>query len=246
MSSDPIISVVMPFYNEGAVITQTVQETVKHLSLCCSQFEILCIDDGSTDLGPEHVTRLSTTHPEVQLIRLSRNFCKEAALAAGLELPRRCCRYGCGYATSLVAHHGGSMAGRPHAGSGKPDEKRIRTPPIRFCHHRLAGLATDRNLVGDVDFKLLDRQVAVAINQRRNARYFRGLVAWVGFASKVAFDVPPRLGGQTKWGFPDSILCTQSGRLFIPPTPYRGLAGLYHRCWPHRVQTLEITWRGCC
>ena len=138
MSSDPIISVVMPFYNEGAVITQTVQETVKHLSLCCSQFEILCIDDGSIDLGPEHVTRLSTTHPEVQLIRLSRNFGKGRTRRRIRTGPRHsCCRYGCGYATSaqLVAHHGGRMAGRPPlGGSGKkPDEKRIRTPPIRFC-----------------------------------------------------------------------------------------------------------------
>ena len=156
MSSDPIISVVMPFYNEGTVITQTVQETVKHLSLCCSQFEILCIDDGSTDLGPEHVARLSTTHPEVQLIRLSRNFGKEAALAAGLELAQ---------GTAVVVmdadmQHPPSllptMVAAWREGHHLVEAVKNPTKSVSAHHrfasaffHRLMGLATDRNLVGD-------------------------------------------------------------------------------------------------
>ena len=123
------------------------------------------------------------------------------------------------------------MAGRPPlGGSGKkPDEKRIRTPPIRFClFHRLMGLATDRNLVGDADFKLLDRQVVDAINQLpERTRYFRGLVAWVGFASKrIAFDVPPRLGGQTKWGLLSLIRYSVRNLVAFSSLPLRIVAWL--------------------
>jgi dolichol-phosphate mannosyltransferase len=72
---------------------------------------------------------------------------------------------------------------------------------LAWLFNRLMGSSANRAFHGASDFKLLDRQVVDALaSLPERARFFRGLVAWVGFRTcDVSFDVAPRAGGLTKW-----------------------------------------------
>jgi glycosyltransferase involved in cell wall biosynthesis len=79
-----MISIVIPFYNEKDSLAQLTAEIFSSMARIEIPFEILFVDDGSTDRGPEVVRELCALHPEVRLIRFRRNFGKAAALSAGI------------------------------------------------------------------------------------------------------------------------------------------------------------------
>ena len=79
------MSVVIPLYREGSHITSTLPEIITVLNALNTIYEILLVDDGSPDNTWQAMVALREFHPQVKCMRLSRNFGKEAALAAGLE-----------------------------------------------------------------------------------------------------------------------------------------------------------------
>lgn len=81
----PSISLVLPAYNEQAVIEQAVTEAVTALSKIANDFEVLVVDDGSTDATAEIVTRSARKFPQVRLLRQEKNFGYGAALRRGFS-----------------------------------------------------------------------------------------------------------------------------------------------------------------
>src|SRR5204862_511708 len=79
------ISIVMPAFNEEHVLAGTVREVQQQLP---AEHEILVVDDGSGDGTWDTITTMAKVDPRIRGVRLSRNFGKEAAIAAGLELAR--------------------------------------------------------------------------------------------------------------------------------------------------------------
>lgn len=80
------LTVLVPVYNEEAVIDEFYRRTVAVCeSLDRTQFEILFVDDGSSDESCDIISGLIAKDPRLSLLRLSRNFGKEAALTAGLD-----------------------------------------------------------------------------------------------------------------------------------------------------------------
>jgi len=80
------LTVLVPVYNEEAVIGEFYRRTVDVCeTLEGTRFELLFVDDGSSDRSIELVHDLIQDDPRVSLLRLSRNFGKEAALTAGLD-----------------------------------------------------------------------------------------------------------------------------------------------------------------
>jgi len=77
----PLVSVVVPVYNEAATVGQIVEELLE-LPL---RLEILLVDDGSTDGSPAELARLAATHPAVQVFTQARNQGKGAAVRRGID-----------------------------------------------------------------------------------------------------------------------------------------------------------------
>lgn len=82
------LSVVVPLFNEEAVLPSFHARLVDTLASTDVSWEIVYVDDGSTDATPRLLTELRKRRPELAVVRLSRNFGKEAAMSAGLRLAR--------------------------------------------------------------------------------------------------------------------------------------------------------------
>ena len=83
--SRPTLSIVVPLYNEEAVLLEFHQRTSKMLDEIGERAEILYVNDGSTDRSPSILSNLQDTDSRVSVVNLSRNFGKEIALTAGLD-----------------------------------------------------------------------------------------------------------------------------------------------------------------
>ena len=79
------ISVVIPLYNEEAVVPELIDRTLKSLDKLSRDFEIILVDDGSTDKTVELLMNLREKDSRIKILRLSRNFGHQAAYTAGME-----------------------------------------------------------------------------------------------------------------------------------------------------------------
>lgn len=81
----PLLSVVIPVYNEEALVETLVARCVAALATINSSFEIICVDDGSRDQTLPRLLALRTAEPRLKVLALSRNFGHQAAYTAGLH-----------------------------------------------------------------------------------------------------------------------------------------------------------------
>lgn len=210
-SVSPRIFVVIPVFNEGEAVTAHVQEILDHLAnLETYRFQILVVDDGSTDHTAQEMRRFSQQSPQVSLLSLTRNFGKEAAIQAGLE------HLGDDAAAVIVMdsdlQHPPSLipqmiaiweqgvdvveAYKTHRGR----ESRSTRWMARWFYRMFRALS-GMDLDNQSDFKLLDQHVLAELRRlKERDRFFRGLVHWMGFATAhLPFDVPERKHGQSRW-----------------------------------------------
>jgi len=205
----PEVSILLPMFNEAEVVEEIVGEVIAMVSGTGRSFEIVCVDDGSTDDTPNLLGAMASADPRLVPVRFSRNFGKEAALAAGLEVAR-------GRAVVILdadlQHPPGlipEMLQRWDEGFEVVDAVKVERGRESWLYraaarlfNRLMGSAIGGDLRGASDFKLLDRQVVDTLLQcpERN-RFFRGLVAWAGFrVAQVRFEVAERAAGRSKMG----------------------------------------------
>jgi dolichol-phosphate mannosyltransferase len=208
MDERPTLSIVLPVFNEAEILRECLREVAQELEKTKLPFEIVCVNDGSSDGTAEILEQVSHHDPRVVAVHFSRNFGKEAALSAGLEQAR-------GEAVLLMdsdLQHPPSLIpelierwreGFDVVEAVKDDrgEENFLYKLSARAFYLMMGRAVGHNLRDSSDFKLLDRQVVDAlleVPERR--RFFRGLVAWVGFrVARVPFQVQERRGGRTKW-----------------------------------------------
>ena len=203
------LSVVLPIYNEAAGIRASLEALLATLDGLGHRYEILCIDDGSSDGTDRILDELSCARPELVVIHFSRNFGKEAALHAGLQEARGEAAVfmdaDLQHPTDLLPlmvelwSEGGYdvVEGRKRE---RGDESLLYRGLARIFYH-LLGTATRSDMLGTSDYVLLARPAIEGLKQlpERN-RFFRGLVHWIGFrTTAVEFDVPPRAAGASRW-----------------------------------------------
>ncbi|MBY0394079.1 MAG: glycosyltransferase family 2 protein [Novosphingobium sp.] len=211
------LSIIIPVLNEEDSIDTFVEAIQPHLMRALAaigpgaQAELLFVDDGSTDRTPEILTELAARDPMIRFVRLSRNFGKEAALAAGLRRARG----------DAVVPMDVDLQDPPEvlpqlvrewlAGAKVVNARRVdRSTDGRFKRLTANGFYRAINMVSETpipenvgDFRLLDRTVVDAVNSLgETARFNKGLFAWVGFkVATVDYSRATRAAGETKWRF---------------------------------------------
>ena len=206
-----LVSVVIPAYDECDVIGAAILEVERALNVCSTDWEIIVVDDGSSDGTIDRIRRIVDQNTNVKAVRLSRNFGKEAAILAGLDVSS-------GHAVITIdadLQHPPTlipeMVRRWRQGAKVVNAvKRNHDPssPIanrgRAVFNTLLAFFGGLDLKNASDFKLLDRIVVDAIvhDIPERARFYRGLADWVGYEqATIQFDVEARAGGITKWSF---------------------------------------------
>ena len=206
-----MITVIMPVYNEGDYIYQNVVTVDDFLNQQDIEHQFLLVDDGSKDQSYKEMCRLADDRPCVSVIRLSRNFGKEAALCAALEnaggdavlVMDSDLQHPPKYIPEMVRlwkEEGYDVVEGVKADRGKES---LGSKLAALFFYRAFRKTTGIDIGVASDFKLLDRSVVEAWKQlpERNT-FFRGLSAWVGYKRyAMPFEVAPRAGGETKWTF---------------------------------------------
>ena len=204
-----MITVVIPVYNEETQIYENVNIIRGHLLKTSHDFQILLVDDGSSDNTWNILKTLVNTFPEIKAQRLSRNFGKEAALCAGLEAA---VGDACIIMDADLQHppelipemvrlwekEGYEVVEGVKAVRGQESFiNKIGASIFYYLLSKFSGF----DIRQASDFKLLDKKVVDAwksMNERNT--FFRGMSAWVGFKRiSIPFDIKERSGGTSKW-----------------------------------------------
>lgn len=206
-----LISIIMPIYNEGGHIVNTVgtvEQILNEHGIC---YEFVLVDDGSKDNSWAKLFSMAKENTAVTAVRLSRNFGKEAALFAGLE-------HASGDAVIVMdadlqdppelipefvaiwKNEGCDVVEGVKSSRGREGLL------YKLCaksFYQILLKATGIDLRNASDYKLLDKKVVEALLlMPEKITFFRGMSAWVGFERRqVSFEVQKRVMGTSKWSF---------------------------------------------
>lgn len=211
MAHRKLLSIVVPALNEEANLRAVHQSIVETMAVLPCDFEIVFIDDGSSD-GTLQVGRdLNAADARVRMISFSRNFGTQMGILAGLEHAR-------GDAVVVMdadLQHPPAliktMFARWQEGSEVVYTIRQDTEDAGFVKRTTSSmfagvfnhLAKPRIDPQGCDFRLLDRKVVDAIvSMREHRRFFRGLATWVGFRQiGIPYVAAARAAGTTKYNY---------------------------------------------
>ena len=183
-----LVSVVAPVYNEDATIDEF------HARVCAAldtlPFELVLVDDGSTDGTPMKLEALAANDPRVRVVYLSRNFGHQTALTAGLDHAR-------GNAVVMLdadlqdpPELISTMLDHWRAGCDvvyavreqREGESRFKLSTARWFYRLFDKLAQVELQHNSGDFRLLDRRALDALlSMRERNRFLRGMTVWVGY-----------------------------------------------------------------
>jgi polyisoprenyl-phosphate glycosyltransferase len=202
-----LLSVVTPMLNEEA--TAEAFHARVSSALDGLPFELIIVDDGSTDRTPEILARLAETDPRVKVVTLSRNFGHQPAITAGLDHAR-------GDATVMIdadlqdppevildmVEEWRTGADVVYAVREQRDgETRFKLATARWFYRLIARMSQLELQENAGDFRLLDRSALDALLcMRERNRYLRGMTVWVGFTqSAVPYRRDARFAGEPKF-----------------------------------------------
>jgi len=226
-----LISIVVPVFNEQENIQVFYQEVSKTMEVLDYPFELIFIDDGSTDRTVLLLDRLTQQDPRVKAILLARNFGHQVALTCGLDHA----------AGEAVITMDGDMQHPPELlpilirkweeGFEVVQTVRIATEGVsRFkersssLFYRLINAMSDIQIVeGGSDFRLLDKKVVQTFQCfKEKARFIRGIIGDMGYRqARVEFVAPERFAGQSKFSLKKMIDFALNGITAYSKLPLR-------------------------
>ena len=242
MNEEKIYSVVVPVFNEEAVIAESYKRLKNVMDSTNESYEIIFVNDGSIDKTEEIIEDICKRDENIKLLNFSRNFGHQAAITAGM-------RESSGNAVVVIDadlqdppeviiemikkwKQGYDVVyGRRAKREGETLFKKITS---KIFYRFLRNMTNVDIPVDTGDFRLIDRKVCNVLNSmpERN-RYVRGLVSWIGFKQTyVEFIRKERFAGETKYSMkkmlklagdgitslsykPLTIMCYAGGILFL-------------------------------
>lgn len=228
---DRLISLVVPVYNERVMLPLFFDRVLPVLAAVNLRHEIVFVDDGSEDGSAVYIRNEIKRTPGLRLVKLSRNFGKEAAVTAGLEHAR-------GDAVIVLdadlqdpPEQIPAMIESWQSGADVVlMQRRSRAGETAFkrwsahLFYRLLNRTSRTDIPVDTgDFRLMSRKAVDAIltlNERN--RYMKGLFAWIGLPTRVIqYDREPRAAGETKWDYPGLVGLALEGLTSFSVSPLR-------------------------
>ena len=206
-----LVSIVVPAFNEEAVLPQFHRTLTGVLGDQPYDFEIAYVNDGSTDGTLDVIKQLRDSDKQVTLIDLSRNFGKEIALTAGLQkaagdavvvidadlqdppelIPALLGEWQNGY--DVV------YAQRTH----RKGESLLKRTTAHFFYRVIQRVSRITIPEDTGDFRILSRRAVNALSTfNEQHRFMKGLFAWIGYRQKaVLYERDPRQAGETSWSY---------------------------------------------
>ncbi|MGL5929571.1 MAG: glycosyltransferase family 2 protein [Dermatophilaceae bacterium] len=212
MSPSPAVdvTVVVPMYNEAEVLPLFVERLRPVTDAWDTTYEVLCIDDGSTDATPILLQRLRREWPQVRVVRLRANAGHQAAISAGLARARGRWTVTIDADLQDPPEVIGEMLGVAHGSGvdvvyGVREDRRTDTPfkrtTARAFYRSIRALSDVDAHVDAGDFRLMSRATVEAINALpEHNRVLRLVVPALGFPSaSVGYRRAPRAAGESKY-----------------------------------------------
>ncbi len=227
----PSISCVIPAYNEARNLTRLVPQALATLRQLSPHIELIVVDDGSRDDTAAVMQTLCAAHEQLVSIKLSRNFGKESALTAGIDLA-------IGDVVILMDADGqhplallADMLAKWQQGADvvyavrkNRQDQSVMQVRLTALFYKLVNWGSPIEIPPNAgDFRLMDRQVVNALKtlSERN-RFMKGLYAWVGFNSTaIDYDPLPRTDGVTRFGLGGSFRLALTGMVAFSTVPLR-------------------------
>ncbi|PID92564.1 MAG: glycosyltransferase [Bacteroidetes bacterium] len=227
----PELSIVVPFYNEEENLSKLYDRLYSVLEKTEQNWEIIFVDDGSSDKTLEAAANLAENEPRVKVIALTRNFGHQAALMAGLDAARG----------DAIVTLDGDLQDPPELIPEMIDKwkegyrvvyarrlnyrkdnfvKRWMSMLFYYMLRKLKVSSAPKN-VGD--FRLIDRRVMAELRKmRERTRYLRGMISWLGFDSAfVDYQRPDRENGKAGYSFAKLIRLAMDGFFSFSRLPLR-------------------------
>lgn len=204
-----LLSVVIPCMNEEEVLRETNRRLIAVLEGVSLNFEIVYVDDGSTDATPVLLRELQAQDSRIRVVRFSRNFGHQVAITAGLE-------HASGDAVAIID---ADLQDPPEVildfvakwldgydvvygvRAERDGESEFKLWTAKVFYRVIRRLSDTRIPLDTGDFRLMDRRVVDALlSMPERDRFIRGMVSWLGFSqTAVEYRRAPRLAGVTKF-----------------------------------------------
>jgi len=230
------LSIVVPLYNEAAglprlhaQLVEVAQNLRASRTLAC---EVIYVDDGSADDTLTIARALPATAFDVQVVSLSRNFGKEAALLAGLDHARLGAvvfvdgdgQHPPALIEKLVGHWLDDGYDVVYTAKAHRDNEALSRRMAVKAFYLLLNWGTRTRIPEDAgDFRLLSPRAASALRQlpERN-RFFKGLASWIGFRQlRVDYEPAPRTDGRSTWNMRSLVGLSLNGLTSFSVAPLR-------------------------
>jgi dolichol-phosphate mannosyltransferase len=202
------LSLVIPIYNEGTMIKTLMERTLNALASGCHDFEIVCVNDGSSDQSLEELLQYRKKDQRIKIISLSRNFGHQAAYTAGLEFAKG----------EYVAMMDGDLQDPPELvltmlekaerenyavvyGKRKASKEKF---PKRILgsmfHHIFRTISNIQDIQNVGNFAVMNRKaLGGLLSMREKNRYLPGLRSVIGFRQgEVVYERQGRFAGEAK------------------------------------------------
>ena len=226
------VAVIVPCYNEEAVIEESYRRTKEALTKMPNPTEIIYINDGSMDQTRTLLDRIAEADPHAKVIHFSRNFGHQPAVTAGINY--------CDADIAVIID--ADMQDPPELIPELLEVQEREQANVVYCVRRSRSgesffkLITAKlfyrimNSMSEVrfpldtgDFRLVDRKVMDEFNRfKERGKYIRGLISWVGFRQvPFYYEREARIAGETKYPLNKMLKFASNAMLYFSKKPLR-------------------------
>lgn len=232
MEQKKIVTILVPAYNEEAVLNMLYDRLSKLMnSMSNYNFEILFINDGSTDNTLSIIKSLRQKDNRICYLNLSRNFGKETAMIAGLDYAKGDCvviidadlQDPPELIPQMLAFWEEGYDDVYAKRRSRKGETWLKKFTSKMYYKTLQSVTTIKIQRDTGDFRLLDRRCVEALKQfRESERYTKGMFSWIGYNKKeILYDRDPRAAGNTKWNYKKLFNLSIDGLTSFTTAPLR-------------------------